>query len=375
MKFTCLITYNQTKKILLFRDFNVEDKYVRIAYQIESELRRMRAEGVRKLPTEEELCGTYSCSRQTIRSALEMLVDKGLIVKKRGSGSYISDDTNKLQNTIVFITDNKYEYVNPDFICQLKQALKKNRFELICFDTKSSFTKEKETFEKVLSICPAAVIIEPVSNIQPNPNLSLIEDMNNKGIPVIYLYSAYPSPTGAICIEEDDRKGAMKLVSHLKEKGHDKTGCIFRCDDSRGLARYKGYIEACKEFGMRFDEHNAFFYTIRDRKKLISGDDEMLIRFISEKDPECTAVVCQNDAVAFRLIRVLEKRGISVPKDMAVVSFENSYYSKGSADITSLGHSEKELALLTADAVIAAIEHKIMRPEPVKWNLHIRTSG
>ena len=375
MKFTCLITYNQTKKILLFRDFTVEDKYVRIAYKIESELRRMRADGIRKLPTEDELCSTYSCSRQTIRSALEILVEKGLIVKKRGSGSYISDDTNKLQNTIVFITDNKYEYVNPEFISQLKQTLKKSKFELICFDTESSVTKEKEAFEKVISLCPAAVIIEPVSNILPNPNLPLIEDINNKGIPVIYLYSAYPSPTGAICIEEDDRKGAMKLVSHLKEKGHDKTCCIFRCDDSRGLARYKGYIEACREFGMRFDERNAFFYTIRDWKKLKSGDDEMLNKFMSEIEPDCTAVVCQNDAVAYRLIRVLEKRGISVPKVIAVVSFENSYYSSGSANITSLGHSEKELASLTSDAVIAAIEHKAIRPEPVKWNLHIRTSG
>ena len=59
------------------------DKYLQIAYKIESDLRRMRADGISKLPTEETFCDKYSCSRQTIRSALNVLVEKGLIIKLR----------------------------------------------------------------------------------------------------------------------------------------------------------------------------------------------------------------------------------------------------------------------------------------------------
>ena len=66
---------------------------------------------------------------------------------------------------------------------------------------------------------------------------------------------------------------------------------------------------------------------------------------------------------------------ISVPKDLTVVSFENSYYSSGPANITSLGHSEKELVNKTTEAVISAIEHKSYSPEPIKWKLHVRNSG
>ena len=95
----------------------------------------------------------------------------------------------------------------------------------------------------------------------------------------------------------------------------------------------------------------------------------------SDLDPDCTAVVCHNDEIAYRLIKALEKRGRSVPKDIAVVSFENSYYAKDSANITSLGHSEKELTQTTADAVFSAIDHKMIRIDPVRWNLHIRNSG
>ena len=152
----------------------MEDKYLQIAHKIESELRRMRAEGITRLPTEESFCEEYSCSRQTIRAALNVLVDKGLIVKKRGSGSYIADDTTGLNNTVVFITGDRFECANPEFISQLKIQLKKNKYDLICYSTEFSFTKEKEILVKVINDSPAAVIIEPYANIIPNPNISLI---------------------------------------------------------------------------------------------------------------------------------------------------------------------------------------------------------
>ena len=353
----------------------MEDKYLQIAHKIESELRRMRAEGITRLPTEESFCEEYSCSRQTIRAALNVLVDKGLIVKKRGSGSYIADDTTGLNNTVVFITGDRFECANPEFISQLKIQLKKNKYDLICYSTEFSFTKEKEILVKVINDSPAAVIIEPYANIIPNPNISLIEEMDKKGIPVVYLYSSYPVPRESVCIEEDDVNGAIKLISHLKDRGHKKTCCIFRCDDARGLARYKAYIESCRELRMGIDEHNAFFFTERDRRKMIKGDDGMLKAILDEMDQNCTAVICHNDEVAYRLIRVMENRGISVPEDLAVVSFENSYSSSSRADITSLGHSDKELVAATVNAVTAAAEHKKIRPEKIGWKLHVRNSG
>ena len=100
------------------------DKYLQISYKIESDLRRMRAEGISRLPTEESFCERYSCSRQTVRSALKVLVDKGLIVKKQGSGSYIAEETKKLQNQVVFITSNRFEYTNPNSLPVLRMLLK-----------------------------------------------------------------------------------------------------------------------------------------------------------------------------------------------------------------------------------------------------------
>ena len=351
------------------------DKYIQIAYEIESELRRMRADGIVKLPTEEAFCDEYSCSRQTIRAALKVLTDKGLIVKKRGSGSYIADDDSRLHDTVVFITGDKFENSNPELISQLTDSLKSHKFKFKSYSSEFSFTKEKEILTEVLGLFPAAVIIEPSSNIIPSPNIAVLEEISAKGIPVVYLYSAYPVPTDAICIRENDTDGAMKLISHLRERGHKKLSCVFRCDSTRGLSRYKGYIEACRQFGMEFDEHNTFLFTGRDRKKMIMGNDEFLKTVIDETEQDCTAIVCHNDEVAYRLIRIIENRGINVPKDLAVLSWENNYSCSAKASLTSLGHSEKDLVNTIVKTVIAAINHKSYKPEPLTWKLHVRNSG
>ena len=86
--------------------------YRTIAYELEAELGQMRLEGKLRLPSEDELCRKFSCSRQTVRSALDLMVDKGLIVKKRGSGSYISDKAKKKSNKVFLIVEDEDEYTN-----------------------------------------------------------------------------------------------------------------------------------------------------------------------------------------------------------------------------------------------------------------------
>lgn len=44
-----------------------------------------------QLPCERELCETYDSSKMTIKKALDILVDEGLIYKKRGQGTFVKD--------------------------------------------------------------------------------------------------------------------------------------------------------------------------------------------------------------------------------------------------------------------------------------------
>jgi GntR family transcriptional regulator len=69
---------------------------VPLYYQLELQLRRAVVSGAfgesGRLPTELGLARTYGVSRITVRGALERLEEDGLIVRRRGRGTYVNPD-------------------------------------------------------------------------------------------------------------------------------------------------------------------------------------------------------------------------------------------------------------------------------------------
>lgn len=68
-------------------------KYHKIASDIKEDILRGNYKPNEQLPFEKELCEKYNSSRMTVKKALDLLVAEGLIVKRRGSGSFIKDIT------------------------------------------------------------------------------------------------------------------------------------------------------------------------------------------------------------------------------------------------------------------------------------------
>ena len=64
-------------------------KYERIAEDIQNKIQKGEYLADEKLPQEMELCRQYDASRITIREALDLLVYRGLITRRRGAGTYV----------------------------------------------------------------------------------------------------------------------------------------------------------------------------------------------------------------------------------------------------------------------------------------------
>src|SRR5690349_9171588 len=70
--------------------FSAEPLYRRIAADILVTIDASRLEPGAALPSEAELCAAYGVSRITIRKAIDELVARQVVDRRRGSGTYIS---------------------------------------------------------------------------------------------------------------------------------------------------------------------------------------------------------------------------------------------------------------------------------------------
>ena len=65
-------------------------KYRSLADMLRGEISKLANSGRGRIPTEMEIAEQYGVSRQTVRNALDLLEQEGLIERRQGSGSYIS---------------------------------------------------------------------------------------------------------------------------------------------------------------------------------------------------------------------------------------------------------------------------------------------
>lgn len=68
-------------------------KYKEITFDIRDKILNGKYKPNEQLPFEKDLCKKYSASRMTVKKALDLLVAEGLVVKRRGAGSFIKDMT------------------------------------------------------------------------------------------------------------------------------------------------------------------------------------------------------------------------------------------------------------------------------------------
>lgn len=66
-------------------------KYKDIADEIRAKIRNEDYTFGQKLPYEYILCMTYHCNRETMKKALDILVKEGLIIRRRGAGTFVKD--------------------------------------------------------------------------------------------------------------------------------------------------------------------------------------------------------------------------------------------------------------------------------------------
>ena len=346
-------------------------KYQLIADELRIHIEAGKYSGKDTLPTEFAIAEEYQVSRQTVRQALAVLVRDGIIEKRQGSGSRIvrraPSQEGSQHSTVAVVTTYISDYIFPSILREVEKTLSQHNCTPSLFSTQNQVDSERKILKNLLSMPISGVLVEGSKTALPNPNLDLYRKLLDKGLPLVFMHGGYADLPGALTVFDDNRSGGRQLVEYLYHKGHREIAGIFKSDDLQGLQRYAGYIDALRDLGLPMNDRHIFWYNTDAKERLLSGGPMDLLGPVLEG---CTAVVCYNDEIANRLVSHLIKRGVRVPEDMAVVSFDNSQYSELSpVRITSLSHGKYNVGQMAAELLIRMMDGEPCRSETAPWTL------
>ena len=244
------------------------------------------------------------------------------------------------------------------------------------FGSGNRILREREILQQLIQSSPEGILLEGAKTALPSPNLDLLRQLDQKGVPIVYLHAPLPVPENAAYVLDDNEGGARMLVRHLLNRGHQRIAGIFKSDDRQGIERYRGYLSELLDAGQTVPEESILWYDTDDRDRLMNGQYNRLDRFVHSRLTGCTAVVCYNDEIAYALIRTLLASGSRVPEDCAVVSFDNSHYcSLSPVSITSLAHERHQMGTTAARMLIRLMRGNNARGVRLSWTLRARNSG
>jgi GntR family transcriptional regulator of arabinose operon len=310
-----------------------------------------------KLSSENELSRQLGYSRQTVRQALSVLERNGILSRQRGSGTYINSHVPKPERThrIGVITTYITDYIFPSITRGIEDELSKNGYQLTLGVTKNRVENEAKILKSFLESNIDGMIVEGTKTAFPNPNIPLYLQLQNEGIPCVFI-NGYYRDLPSIYVATNDRDCGYEAAEYLLHGNSEKKlGGIFKSDDMQGHERYAGFAGAIFEHGSDLNDESIIWYTTADKDEIFSqANAAHLLKCLNG----CSGVVCYNDQIAYELIEFLLAHSIRVPEDIEVIGFDNSNLSEYSkVKITTFDHPKELLGQQAADKIIHMVEN------------------
>jgi LacI family transcriptional regulator len=160
-------------------------------------------------------------------------------------------------------------------------------------------------------------------------------------------------------IQDNSLLGGNIATQHLIDKGYQRIACITgSLDKTPARLRLEGYRSAMARAGLPVLPGYVFVGNF----EFSGGFSAMQSLLALETPPQ--AVFCGNDAMAFGACQALWQAGLAVPKDMALVGYDNIELARYmTPPLTTVHQPKHELAELAVNVLIQRITKPDMQQQ------------
>jgi LacI family transcriptional regulator len=186
-------------------------------------------------------------------------------------------------------------------------------------------------------------------------NPRLIEYIDRLGLPIVIVDYELPGRTHS-SVRIDNRSGASKATLHLIEQGRKAIAFIGGDPEHPSIAeRFAGYKETLRSEGLVYDP----LLVVTDEADTRIHNGLHAIERIVKRGGKPTGVVAANDAMAIGCMNYLKSVSLGVPRDVAVVGFDDIELSSHvEPALTTVRVFKEELGKVAIQCIVEMIRSK-----------------
>ena len=315
-----------------------------------------------RLPSEARLCVRFAASRMTVRGALAELQRRGLIEKRNGAGSFLTERARHRSGVIGLVIP---DYAQFEFFSSMRQEIVRHCTRLnyrVTFVTTSEQTRKAAAADiraKVRQLTKEGtegVIFRPfVSSAYGRANQEIVQILREAKIPVVLIDAdIVPPPGRSECdlVSVNNVEAGRRIAGHLRDRGYRRFAFLaperVLADNANWSNRLFGLAGELALLGSEDGVHVLRF----------APDDAAAIAVALRGRKRPDVIVCGNDECAIRLMRTLRDLGKRIPEDIAVVGFDDSSLSRTvMPPLTTISQPMDKIAEMAFKTLLARIRY------------------
>lgn len=330
-------------KIQLIED-NVP-KYFQLVMQLETMINVGQLKAYEKIPSERKLAKQLGVSVITVTKAMVELMNRGLVERRIGSGTYVCDIKSRRRTArrIGFFYHHNFNaqagFMNT-ILANLLDFWSQRNFDIL------PLTREPKDYEKTIDdykLC-GAFVYSPKKEF-----VSVIKKLLKKQFPVIAL-SSIQDGLNSISFGYSNVAIMEAVINYLADLGHKDIALMLpNINETAYCNRLEGFQKAM--WKCRLSLNPVWLKPL--------ANEEQAIRNFLENSPLPDSVILGSCGFAKTLYRVLEEMKINVPEDISVISIdEDDSFLSLNKPPSSFRIDVKSLTLESAAAMFQVVNHE-----------------
>lgn len=204
---------------------------------------------------------------------------------------------------------------------------------------------EEEYVEMFVEAGAAGIVFVSGAHADSTVPVTRYQELRDVGLPLAFV-NGFRTGIDAPFFSIDDRAAMGLAVRHLVAMGHTRLGLASGPESLvPSMRKAEGFRAACADaLGAEADAPVV--------QSMVS-DDGGLTAARSLLEAGCTGIVCASDIIALGVLAEVRRRGLSVPRDISVVGFDDSTVARHSwPPLTTVRQPVSTMSIAIADAFV-----------------------